>query len=362
MNIGCFGSSLLSAYWNGAATYYRGIFKELARLGHSVTFFEPDAYGRQAHKDIEAVEGVTSIVYEPEEDTVRQLVPRLEEFDILIKCSGIGALDEFLEMLFPMIARKGQLLVFWDVDAPATLSGLKNNPGSAVHQMIARCDLVLTYGGGERVVAGYKSLGAADCIPVYNAADPETHYPEVDPGNPKSCDLLFIGNRLPDREQRVMHFFEEAAKLLSRRRFVIGGSGWDTHQFPPNVIRLGHVYTREHNLLNGSTLAVLNISRQDMAESGYSPATRVFEAAAAGACIITDEWDGIPFFFEPDEEILVARDGLDVAVILSDLTPEKARGIGEAARARVLKDHCYSHRALQVEQLFKHHFFQTTDS
>lgn len=38
MKICFFGSSLVSSYWNGAATYYRGILKALAALGHDISF------------------------------------------------------------------------------------------------------------------------------------------------------------------------------------------------------------------------------------------------------------------------------------------------------------------------------------
>ncbi|HEY5958164.1 MAG TPA: glycosyltransferase [Polyangiaceae bacterium] len=60
-----------------------------------------------------------------------------------------------------------------------------------------------------------------------------------------------------------------------------------------------------------------------MARAGYSPATRVFEAAGAGACMVSDEWDGIERFFEPGLEILVAKDSEEVARYLLTLTPEK---------------------------------------
>lgn len=355
IKIGCFGSSILSAYWNGAATYYRGIFKEMARLGHTITFFEPDAYERQSHRDVESVEGVRSVVFNPEDESLRKIVSVLGDFDVLVKCSGIGVLDDYLEVLFPLISPKEQLLVFWDVDAPATLAHLRANPDCGTRQFVKNCDLILTYGGGDRVIDSYQQVGAAACIPVYNAADPETHFPVREYHATRQYHLLFMGNRLPDREQRVTDFFFEAAQLLPRHQFALAGSGWESFDLPSNVTRLGHAYTHQHNELNGSALAVLNISRNDMAQTGYSPATRVFEAAAAGACVITDEWEGIPHFFEPDEEILVAGSGLEVAMLLSDLSLNQAVKIGNAARQRVIREHTYRHRALQVEQIFRHH-------
>ena len=186
-------------------------------------------------------------------------------------------------------------------------------------------------------------------MPIYNAHDPATHHPEP-PQERLRCDLAFLGNRLPDREARVDAFFTEAARQLPEKPFLLGGSGWHDADLPANVRRLGHVGTADHNPLNTSALCVLNISRESMAAVGFSPATRVFEAAAAGACLITDAWEGIDTFFAPGEEILVAEDGAEVAAHLADLTPERARAIGEAARARALADHTYTQRAVMVEE------------
>ena len=138
------------------------------------------------------------------------------------------------------------------------------------------------------------------------------------------------------------------AAALPERRFLLGGSGWDGRALPPNVRSIGHVPTRDHNAFNSTPLAVLNVNRDSMARFGHSPPTRVFEAAGAGACLITDAWPGIERFLEPGREVLVARDGREVAEILRSLTPDDARRIGERARARVLAEHTYDHRAREV--------------
>jgi len=166
---------------------------------------------------------------------------------------------------------------------------------------------VLTYGGGDPVVWAYRAMGANECVPIYNALDPETHHPVA--SNARfACDLAFLGNRLPDREARVGSFFLDPAGQLPQQRFLLGGSGWGDKPLPANVGWLGHVGTRDHNAFNVTPKAVLNISRDSMAANGFSPATRVFEAAGAGACLITDAWLGVELFLKPDEEILVARD------------------------------------------------------
>ncbi len=189
-------------------------------------------------------------------------------------------------------------------------------------------------------------------MPIYNALDPHTHFP-VSPDSRFECDLGFLGNRLPDREARVEEFFLRAATLSPNRQFLIGGSGWESKALPPNVQHAGHVYTRDHNAFNCTPRAVLNINRASMARYGFSPPTRVFEAAGAGACLLTDAWVGIEMFLEPGEEVLVAHDGAEVAAHLEQLDPSRARRIGEAAQRRILASHTYQHRVVQLEKLLQ---------
>jgi spore maturation protein CgeB len=118
---------------------------------------------------------------------------------------------------------------------------------------------------------------------------------------------------------------------------------------------VGHVYTRDHNAFNCSPMAVLNVNRESMARYGFSPPTRVFEAAGAGACLLTDYWEGIELFLEPDREVIVARDGQEVATRLSALTPARAREMGNAGQRRILAEHTYDHRVAEVERLLGAH-------
>lgn len=355
LNIAFYGSSLVSAYWNGAATYYRGIIKELSRLGHQVTFYEPDAYERQQHRDIPDPEWAKVVVYENNEESARKVLAEAAHADIVIKASGVGVFDELLEDQVLKLRKENQLVIFWDVDAPATLERMDNNPDDPFRALVPQYDMILTYGGGQPVIDAYSVFGAKRCIPIYNALDPETHYPVAEDAR-FACDLAFLGNRLPDREARVEEFFLKAAATLPSEKFKIGGSGWGDKGMPENVEYIGHVYTKDHNAFNCTPKAVLNISRDSMAKMGFSPATRVFEAAGAGACIITDYWLGIDYFFEPGKEILVAASGDEVAEILSKLSVEEARAIGEAAKARVLAKHTYAHRAKEADEIFKAHF------
>ena len=346
-----FGSSLVSAYWNGAATYYRGLIRALHEVGFEVTFFEPDAYERQQHRDIDNPDWAGVVVYENSADGLGRALDQARAVDVIVKASGVGVFDEELEAAV-LDRHPSTLAVFWDVDAPATLDRLESDPADPFHTLIPQYDLILTYGGGDPVCNAYRRFGARECVPIYNALDPSTHF-AVDTDRRFSADLGFLGNRLPDREARVDEFFLQAAKAVPDRTFLLGGSGWEDKPMPPNVRYVGHVYTADHNAFNCTPAAVLNISRDSMARYGFSPATRVFEAAGAGACLITDAWEGLEEFLDPGREVLVARDGDGVARHLRDLSPVRAHTIGQAAKARVLASHTYRHRAAQVAALLQ---------
>jgi spore maturation protein CgeB len=351
MNIAFYGSSLLSSWWNGAATYYRGLLRDLATRAYDITFYEPDAYERQQHRDMDPPPWARSVVYPATAEGLRHVLGEAGAADIVIKASGVGVFDD--ELLTGILAhsRADALKIFWDVDAAATLAEMRD-ADHPVRRALKSLDLVLTYGGGPPVVAAYEGFGAARCVPVYNALDPVTHHP-VEPDPRFAAVLSFLGNRLPDREARVDEFFLVPAAALPDRQFLIGGNGWETKPMPPNVRHIGHVYTHEHNAFNCTPLAVLNVARDSMADSGFSPATRVFEAAGAAACLVTDAWEGIEQFLNPEDEVLIARDGHDVVELVRALTRARARAIGKAALERVLSEHTYAHRGAQVDELLR---------
>lgn len=352
MKIAFFGSSLVSAYWNGAATYYRGMMRALHERGHTIVFYEPDAWERQKYRDIPDPPYASSVVYPAAGACeVLQTVKRAAaNADLLVKASGVGVFDSLLEEAVLQLRSRQSLVAFWDVDAAATLERMHRDPKDTLRRLIPDYDVVFTYGGGAPVIEAYRVLGAKKCVPIYNALDASTHFP-VPPDPRFDAHLSFLGNRLPDREERVFEYFFKPARKRADLQFLLGGSGWD--EITPayaNVNYRGHVYTGDHNALNSTPLAVLNICRESMARCGFSPPTRVFEAAGAGACLITDAWEGVECFLEPERECLVAHGGDEVSEQLQALTPERARTIGEAALERVTAEHTYAQRAAVVER------------
>jgi spore maturation protein CgeB len=353
MKIAFYGSSLLSSYWNGAATYYRGILRAMAQKGYDITFYEPDVLERQSHRDIAPPDWCRVVVYPGMAEAVQQVAAQAARADIVVKASGVGFMDDTLLNAAFAKARPDALRIWWDVDAPATLQEIISQPLHPIRAaLLGQIDLVLTYGGGGPVVSAYQDLGRAPCVPVYNALDPSTHHP-VAPQARFSGHLAFLANRLPDRETRAEEFFFRPAAILSGARFILGGAGWEEKPRPPNVKYIGHVPSCDHNAFNATPRAVLNVNRSSMAAIGFSPPTRVFEAAGAGACLITDEWPGIAEFVEPGEEVLVARDGADVVEILRELTPASATTIGAKARKRILREHTYAHRAAALDSILR---------
>jgi spore maturation protein CgeB len=169
MNIAFFGSSLLSAYWNGAATYYRGILRALHERGHDITFYAPDAWERQSHRDIDPPPYARSVVYAAGHagDALRAVKAASWDANLIVKASGVGVFDQLLEEAVLTLRSNGTLAAFWDVDAAATLDRMTADPQDLLRRLIPDFDIVFTYGGGEPVVNAYRELGAKRCVPIY---------------------------------------------------------------------------------------------------------------------------------------------------------------------------------------------------
>lgn len=357
-----FGSSLTSAYWNGAATYYRGIYKNLHQLGYRITFAEPDIYNRQQHRDWPLGQDppyALCPIYHNRLELERCL-QAASEADLIIKHSGVGADDDYLEAGVLEAAARAPAgarprVAFWDVDAPATLAGIEAAAAHPLRALLPQYDFVFTYGGGPPVVERYARLGVRRCYPVYNGLDPDTHFP-VRASDTWRADLTFLGHRLPDREARVQRFFLAAARLDSGHRYLLAGEGWqglDAAAVPANVRRCGYVGPSDHNRLNASARFVLNLNRDSMAATGFSPPTRIFEAAGAAAALISDAWAGMGLFFEPGREVLLVSSADEIRDALASTGPEQARRLGARARERALADHTYARRAARVHRLLR---------
>jgi spore maturation protein CgeB len=348
MRIVVFGLTISSSWGNGHATLWRALCRALARRGHAVAFFERDMpYYAQA-RDLTEVPGGELLLYAEWDDIRRRAERAVANADVAMVTSfcpdGLAASDLVL-------AAPRALRVFYDLDTPVTLSRLER--GEALTYVGRRglrdFDLVLSYTGGAALDRLCGTLGARRVAPLYGHVDPEVHRP-VPPRADFAADLSYLGTYAADRQAALEALFIEPARRRPERRFLIGGAQYPT-DFPwtDNIFFVRHLPPADHPAFFSSSRLTLNVTRQAMAEMGWCPSGRLFEAAACGAAILTDEWEGLDAFFEPGREILVARSGDDTIAAL-DLSTRELRDIGQAGRERALAEHTSERRVVALEK------------
>lgn len=350
MNIAFFAASLVSSQNNASAVYCRGLLQALHQRGHGIIFYEPDVPERQTYRDIPVPDWAEVVVYPATEAAVYRMLETARSADVVVKAGDVGVFDQLLEREVLNLQDESTLIAFWDMNPAATLQRLSDDRNDPLRVLIPQYDVIFTYGGGSAVVEAYHALRAQNCVPVYHAFDPQTHHPVA--ASPVFGGMLgFLDDYLADHEARVDEFFFKAARRLPAEPLVLGGRGWRNHAPElANIRYLGELATQDHNAFYSGPMCVLNLRYQNSATSAYLPQSGLFEAAGAGACVITDDRHGSEMF-EPGREILIARDGDEVVEHLLRLTSTHARILGNAARRRVLTEHTYTQRAAQVESV-----------
>jgi len=330
---------------------WRGLCSALHQRGHRVVFLERDVPYYAAHRDCFELPGGDLILYESWPEALAAARPHLSDCDVAMVTSycpdAIAATDLVLGSRAPVRC-------FYDLDSPITLDRLKRGePVEYVGQRgLADFDLVLSYAGGPALHGLQEWLGAKIVAPLFGSVDPAVHHP-ADPAGRYRADLSYLGTHAPDRLQTLRALLAEPARLFPERRFVIGGASYDS-SFPwqPNIFLIPHVPSADHPAFYCSSRLTLNVTRGPMAEMGFCPCGRLFEAAACGAAILTDEWPGLEMFFEPGREILVAGETRD-AIAAMQTPPAELVRIGERARERTLAEHTASVRARQLEEILE---------
>jgi len=345
MKLVIFGLSVSSSWGNGHATLWRGLIRALARLGHRVVFYERDVPYYAEHRDLASLSDGDLRLYERWEDIAGAAANDLAEADVGIVTSycpdGIAAADLVL-------SSATSLSVFYDLDTPVTLERLRS--GQPVPYIgpsgLAGFDLVLSYTGGAALTQLEECLGAKRVLPLYGSVDPRVHYP-VPPVERYRADLSYLGTYAEDRQQALVRLLVEPARRM-RRRFLIGGAQYPA-EFPwsDNIYFVRHLPPGEHAAFYCSSRLTLNITRAPMAEMGYCPSGRLFEAAACGAPVLTDAWDGLSDFFQPGSEVLVASNTDDVIAAL-EYSDHELGHIARAARERTLAEHTADRRATEL--------------
>ncbi|MGE5537448.1 MAG: glycosyltransferase [Gemmatimonas sp.] len=358
MKIVVFGLTISSSWGNGHATLWRGLCRALARQGHRVVFFERDQPFYAGNRDLFEVPGGELVLYKEWDDVAADARRQAADADVAMVTSycpdGIAATETVLA---------GRALrVFYDLDTPVTLAALER--GETVSYIgpggLAGFDIVLSYTGGAALDALRERLGARRVAPLYGHVDPEVHRPVTTVGHYRA-DLSYLGTYSADRQAALDALFVAPARRRQRLRFLIGGAQYP-RDFPwaPNIYFVRHLPPTEHAAFYSSSCLTLNVTRGPMAEMGWCPSGRLFEAAACGTAILSDAWDGLDAFFRPGSEILVARDTEDALAAL-DLEGAEVRRIAKAARDRTLAEHTSECRARELVQILDSAGASTTE-
>jgi spore maturation protein CgeB len=346
-----FGLSVSSSWGNGHATLWRGLIKALVRRGWQVTFFERDLPFYRHTRDMVSIEGGDLVLYDDWDEIRQRAEQDIADADVAMVTSycpdGIAATELVLDA-------SAALRVFYDLDTPVTLSHLRRGETTSYvgPQGLSGFDLVLSFTGGAALDQLRTILGARRTAPLYGHVDPEVHRP-ADPNPAFAGDLSYLGTYSEDRQEGVERFLVEPARRRPEQRFVIGGAQYP-HAFPwtENIHFVRHLPPPDHPSFYVSARMTLNVTRGAMAEFGWCPSGRLFEAAACGAPLISDVWPGLEDFFEFGREIIPVRSTEDVLAVL-DLPDTELQRIGRNGRQRVLADHTSERRAHMFETIIE---------
>jgi spore maturation protein CgeB len=351
MKLVVFGLAISSSWGNGHATLWRGLCRALADRGHLVVFFEQDVPYYAAHRDLWTLTDGRLYLYPSWDAIASTAASEVADADATIITSFCPDALAAERLLSDSICPRK---VFYDLDTAVTLDRLDRGetvPYIGAHGL-AMYDLVLSYTGGRSLTQLRDRLGARRTAPLYGSVDPSAHQP-APPVDLLRADLSYLGTYADDRQDGVDRLFLEPARRLPAHRFVLGGSQYPA-DFPwtANVFYMRHVAPEYHPAFYCSSRVTLNVTRRAMAETGFCPSGRLFEAAACGVPILSDSWEGLDQFFQPGEEILVAHDADDTVAAIHRGDAELT-AIARAARERTLEDHTAMRRAVELEQLLE---------
>ncbi len=345
LDIVIFGLSITSAWGNGHATTYRALARALQRRGHRVRFYERDMPWYAAHRDLPSPDYCNVRLYTQLEE-LGQEFPDGIAADLVIIGSYVPDGRRVAEWVLP---RATGCTAFYDIDTPVTVAKLLEGQCEYLEPtLIPRFDLYLSFAGGPILERLRDQFGARRPSPFYCSVDPQDYFPI--PGATKRYDLGYLGTYSPDRQPALERLLLEPARQWSEGTFYVAGAQYPKSvHWPRNVEHTEHLAPAKHRGFYNHQRFTLNITRADMVLNGYSPSVRLFEAAACGVPIITDEWRGLEEFFTPGSEILVARSTRDVLGYLGELDGGELFQIASRARRRVLEHHTAEHRVRELE-------------
>jgi spore maturation protein CgeB len=348
MKIVIFGLSITSSWGNGHATTYRALTRALHQRGHRIVFFEKDLYWYADNRDLPHPEFCDVRIFRSWKKALPEIKRELADSDVAVIGSyfpdGIAAIDLALDSRVPVTT-------FYDIDTPITVTQLRSESNTPYlrSDQISNLDIYFSFTGGPLLLELERRYHAKRAIPLYCSFD-ERIYRRRERGKRYACDLSYMGTYAPDRQPKVDQWLLDVAAAEPQRSFILAGPQYPKTVRPPkNVRRIEHLNPRWHPHLYSSSRFVLNVTRRDMIACGYSPSVRLFEAAACGATLVSDNWPGLETFFRPGTEILLPVTPNDVRQYLNNIDESSIRRIGDAAQTRVLEAHTSVQRAIEFE-------------
>lgn len=346
MRIVILGLSITSSWGNGHAATYRGLVRALDDRGHRVTFLERDVPWYAAHRDLPEPPYGNTCLYRDLSELRRNYMPEIRAADLVIVGSYV---PEGVDVGKLVLDKARGVTAFYDIDTPVTLAKLEDGDYEYLTpELIGEYGIYLSFTGGPTLDRLEDEFGSPMARPLHCAVDASDYYPEQ---AGEKWAMGYLGTYSDDRQPRVESLLNEPARQLDDDDFVVAGPSYPgSVVWPDNVERIDHLPPPEHRRFYNSQRFTLNVTRDDMIEAGYSPSVRLFEAAACATPIISDVWEGIDSYFEPDEEILLADSTQEAIDYIEGLGEAERRQIGERARQRVLSEHTPKHRAMQLEE------------
>jgi spore maturation protein CgeB len=350
MHIVIFGLTISSSWGNGHATLWRSLVKAMLRRGHTVIFYERSVPYYAQERDLEELPaGGRLRLYDSFHEIVDEARSEIDSADLALSTSYCPDGRLAAELI---LSSRAEIRAFYDLDTPVTLDDLEQRrqvdylPAGGLSEF----DLVLSFTGGRALDELRSRLGARYVVPLYGSVDPDEHRPTACRAEFRA-DLSYLGTYAADRQAALEKLFLGAARLRPADRFLIGGAQYP-EEFPwlPNVAFVRHIPPPMHAEFFSSCRATLNLTRGVMARHGYCPSGRLFEAAACGAPILSDGWDGLECFFSPGNELLCVETAKDVFAAL-ERSDEELQRMAKLARERTLAEHTGDCRVRELESV-----------
>lgn len=344
MNITIIGLSITSSWGNGHAVTYRSLVKELCQRGHRVLFLERETEWYSSNRDMPRPPYGRTELYTSLNDLKGRFTGEVADSDVVIVGSYV---PEGVDVGRWAVSTARGVKAFYDIDTPVTLARIKRGDELYLSKdLIPRFDIYLSFTGGPILDAIETKYGSPMARPLYCSVDSQIYYPErLEP----RWEMGYLGTYSADRQPVLERFMFEATKTV-RKKFVVAGPLYpDGIVWPDNVDRIEHLCPAKHRGFYNSVGFALNITRADMVRAGWSPSVRLFEAASCGVPVISDWWEGLDSFFEPGEEILIAKSTQDIVRHLGGMGEKERQEIGLRARARILRAHTAVHRVDELE-------------